>query len=311
MLAYIRDSLETQLTLLQRMYLIVAIGRSIIAVGQISILLITPASALFVPVGGAEPLAACENSLLVVSPYCWAPGSEQMVSVLFVVGFLWVASGFLPQVSGFVHAWLSFSFVQAVSLPDGGDHIAQVATLFLAFVSLSHDRLWYWQRPTELTMNGVRAGIAVGALWGLRLQMSWIYLNSAVAKTSVTEWQDGSAIYYVTRQEFFGAGGLFGDVVLWATAIPVVSLLITWGTILLEGTIALMLLLPGKLPGVAFVCSALLHLGIITVIGLFSFGAIMIGAVLAAAAPGLVRWRKVNWISSPPAGKRSEGQASA
>jgi hypothetical protein len=56
---------------------------------------------------------------------------------------------------------------------------------------------------------------------------------------------------------------------------------------LVEVAIAVFILLPGKLPAIGWALSFLLHSGIILVIGLFSFGTIMIGTVLAAAAPSI------------------------
>lgn len=288
MLAAYRNRIARQIIDFRSWHVIFATGRAVMAVGQVSILLFTPATALFVPVGGDDPLSSCDRAVLAISPYCWFSGAEQIVNIFILFAFMWIASGFLPQVSGFVHIWLSFSLAQSISLPDGGDYVAQVVAVFLAFISLGHDRLWYWKsNQSQNPSPTIRAAIGVGAVWALRMQISWIYVNSSLAKISVEEWQEGSAIYYIARQEFFGSGGLFGDLFLWLTAIPLLSLVITWGTILVELSIAVLILFPRNAPSAAFLLSLFLHAGIIVIMGLFSFGLIMIGAVLIAAAPSI------------------------
>lgn len=287
MLNRLNNNLAAQIQDLFRAHLLFAIARSVIAAGQISVLLFTPASALFVPVGEDQPLARCERAILTVSPYCWFPESAQLVNVAVIVILAVVATGFMPQIAGFVHAWITFSFSQLVSLPDGGEHVAQVVSILFIFVSLSHNRLWYWKAPLPRDPNSILAAVSLGAWWAIRLQMAWVYLHSSIAKTAVGEWQDGSAVYYVVRQEMFGSSGIMRELILWSTSIGVISLMLTWGTIVIESAMAILILMPRRIPAIAWVLCLLLHLGIIFVLGLFSFGTIMIGCVLAATAPAV------------------------
>lgn len=265
----------------------VAAGRLIIALAQISVLLFTPTEALFVPVGGVEAVESCTRFANTASPYCWFPDSRSLVSWFLIAGLVWVASGFLPQVSSFLHIWISFSLAQSISLPDGGDYVAQVVTVFVAFITLGHGRLWLWRRSPQTGKPSIRISIAVGFMWVLRVQMAWIYLNSALSKVSVPEWQEGSALYYVVRMEMFGASEPLVGVLLWLTSVPFITAIASWGTILTECTIAVLILSPGRKAAVAFLISALLHVAIIAVIGLFSFALIMIGSMLIASSAGL------------------------
>lgn len=127
----------------------------------------------------------------------------------------------------------------------------------------------------------------MGGLVGVRIQVAYIYLNSALAKLPVDPWAEGSATYYVARMENFGAAGLFADLFRWATGITLIALLSTWGTILAETLIALFLLRRGSRQAVAAVISAALHVLIVLQIGILSFGFIMVGAVLCAASRGI------------------------
>ncbi|MGE7384635.1 sporulation-delaying protein SdpB family protein [Streptomyces sp. NPDC004126] len=264
-------------------------GRSVIALAQASVLVFTPASHLFVPVGGTETGADCSTAVQAASLYCVAGSADrQLVSLLVLALLLVVASGILPRFTTVLHFWASFSLGQSVSLPDGGDAVAQVVTFFLVLACANDRRTWHWQRPGGEDRTGSPwQGLAWAGWWGVRLQVAYVYLNSALAKLPVGPWSEGSATYYVARMENFGAAGLFADLFRWATGITLVALLTTWGTVLAESVIALFLLRRGSRQVVAAVISGALHVLIIVQIGIVSFGFIMIGAVLCAASRGI------------------------
>ncbi|WP_221890473.1 sporulation-delaying protein SdpB family protein [Streptomyces sp. WAC07061] len=262
-------------------------GRSVIALAQASVLVFTPASHLFVPVGGTE--TGCSAPVQAVSLYCLADTADrQMVSLVVLALLLVVASGILPRFTTVLHFWASLSLGQSVSLPDGGDAVAQVVTFFLVLACAGDRRTWHWQRPRGGDRAGsVWTGIAWAGWWGVRLQVAYVYLDSALAKLPVGPWSEGSATYYVARMENFGAAGLFADLFRWATGITLIALLTTWGTILAEGLIALFLLRRESRQAVAAAISAALHVLIVLQIGIVSFGFVMVGAVLCAASRGI------------------------
>ena len=98
-------------------------------------------------------------------------------------------------------------------------------------------------------------------------------------------WADGSQLYYVARQEMFGASGFVGEVSRALTSVPFLTLAASWGAIAIEFSIAVLLLIPRlNAARTAILLTVTLHLAIIVMIGLVSFGLIMIGAVTCAAA---------------------------
>ncbi|MEU8892907.1 sporulation-delaying protein SdpB family protein [Streptomyces sp. NPDC048442] len=267
-------------------------GRTIIALAQASILLLTPASYLFVPVGGAETEVSCTPPVQSISLYCLAESTDrQLLNVVLLLLLLIVASGILPRFTTVLHFWASLSIGQSISLPDGGDAVAQVVTFFLILACANDRRTWHWQRPRDAGPMGsagqIRQGLAWAGWWGVRLQVAYVYLNSALAKLPVGPWSEGSATYYVARMENFGAAGLLAELFRWATGIMVVALLSTWGTILAETLIAVFLVQRGSRQVWAALISASLHVLIIIQIGIVSFGLIMVGAVICAASRGI------------------------
>lgn len=264
----------------------VGAGRTLIALAQLSILCFTPTEYLFVPLVGESQKPQCEGWRHITA-YCF--GNEDFrpwVSVLLILLLLIVASGLFPGLTAVPHYWATVSISTGISLPDGGEAAAQVITLFLVFLLLGDRRMSHWHRPSaSFSPRGVLHGLAWSAHWGLRLQMAWIYINAAIPKLSVQEWKDGTAVYYITRGEFFGAPKHLESLIYWVTSIPLVELLMTWGTIGVELMIAYLLVF-GKTPTrlVALILSVTLHAGIIVIIGLWSFALVMIGGVVAAMA---------------------------
>ncbi|MCX5069005.1 hypothetical protein OOJ91_24480 [Micromonospora lupini] len=263
-------------------------GRTLIALAQASVLLFTPAAYLFVPVGGEEVAVDCAGLPEQLSVYCLADDSQRQLVTWCLLGMLLVvASGLLPRFTSLLHLWVSLSIHNSISLPDGGEAVAMVATLFLVLACANDRRVWHWQRPRVRASASILQGVAWAGLWGLRLQMAYVYLNSAVAKLSVAPWQEGTATYYVARMENFGAAGLFADLVIWSTGTALLAVATTWGSILAEATLAVFLVRRNVLQVCALAISVALHVSIMIQLGIVSFALIMIGAVLCATSRGV------------------------
>ncbi|BBE24323.1 hypothetical protein MN0502_32060 [Arthrobacter sp. MN05-02] len=184
-----------------------------------------------------------------------------------------------------VHLYVALSIVLAIDLPEGGDQAAVAITVCIALISLSDTRYWVWSRSTQPNSLGGRFyGLSWAAHWLLRAQMAYIYLNSSISKMAVEAWQDGSAVYYVTRMEYFGVTGPLAGLMREVTAVPLLAVAATWGTMITELAIAVLILSSRPWQRLAFILAAALHVMIILMIGLGSFGMVMIGGVLAATS---------------------------
>lgn len=276
-----------------------AIARTVIAVAQLTTLLFSQWNSFFIPSGGVGFGPDC-TGIAKIGAYCllWPMGGVGLPSAVMIVGLLVVLSGYFPRYTGMLHAWLTLSFSAAIKLPDGGESVAQIVVLLLAIVLLADPRINHWHR--EDTRKSVFAPVSWGAWHTIRLQLVWIYLNAAITKTAVPEWQDGSAIYYFTLDPMFGTAGPLGGLFDWLATQPITVLGMTWGAIVIEMSIAILLLGPSKYRSGAFWLSALLHTMFIVMIGLWSFALIMIAAVMIATGPSvrtrqlfpLLIWRK-------------------
>ncbi|MDV6261947.1 sporulation-delaying protein SdpB family protein [Rhodococcoides yunnanense] len=259
------------------------IGRTIIAIGQLSVLVFTPQSYLFVPLAGMPQSPQCDTTGSSLLAYCMFGGLAKN-TVAMVIGAILVAViiGVLPRVTGVLHYWASVSMGTAFALPDGGEQAAQVATFFLMFALVNDNRIWHWQLRGAPDSAGVFQGIAWAAGWALRLQMAYIYLNASISKIAVSDWSDGTAVYYVVRGESFGVGNFLQSTILAITAVPLLALIASWGTIAIEAATAVLILGRGRVRLVGLLLSIFLHIAFIAAIGLWSFALIMVGLMVCA-----------------------------
>lgn len=263
-----------------------AYGRATLALAQLSVLLFTPQWALTVPVGGSQG-STC-SGVEALSAYCIG-GTDSGFGIgraLSIVVLLAVVSGWRPRWTSVPHAWVTVSFLHAISLPDGGEAVLATMTVLLIPLCLADDRKWGWpssRSDEDGYAFGRRDGVGAAMQWALRAQVAGIYFQSALAKLAVPDWANGSAMYYVTREHFFGATGFTGEIMRAITDTPLGTACLTWGTILAEVTIAVCILGNMRFRRVAVVLAVALHVGIIVVLGLWSFGIVMCGTVIAAA----------------------------
>lgn len=263
------------------------VGRTLIAVAQLTIYLFTPLAFLTPQVGGVTREQHCAGPLQSWNLICIGLPPD-LIRALCVAVLLLVISGFVPRWTGLVHLYIALSTASGLTLVDGGESAAVVALWWIAAICLFDHRRngWSGASPKHFAETASRAwwvGIPHAAAMALKIQCSIIYLHSATAKFGTDAWVDGSAIYYVTRMEMFGVSGPLGSLALAITASPLGSFVITFGSIAIEIAIAVLIWVRGKARIVAVALSSALHLAIIALIGIGSFGLIMIGLVFTSA----------------------------
>jgi antimicrobial peptide system SdpB family protein len=114
--------------------------------------------------------------------------------------------------------------------------------LFIPY-SLCDWRLLAWRAPHR-EAGEVRATIARSSVLALKVQVSIVYLVACVSKLATGAWMEGSALYCWTRIPAFGTPNWLEGLVFATTGNPVISVLLTWGTLLLEFALGVSLLLP-------------------------------------------------------------------
>jgi antimicrobial peptide system SdpB family protein len=263
-----------------------AFGRSALALATASELVFTRPTALFTMVGAASgPVCNAQSA---ASLFCVgnSPGFVVARMWLAVAGLLLVASGYRPRYTSVLHLWIVYSVSTSVTLPDGGDSIALIVVFLMTPMCLADGRRWQWTAPCQRMGRSGRV-VAYLSFWALRLQMAYVYADSAIAKLGVADWQNGSAFYYFVRDKMFGAAGPLTPLWMWLSDQSLTTLMITWGAIAIELAIALFTLLEARWRLAAFWLGLALHTLIFLSMGLFSFSLVMVAVAALIATPGV------------------------
>jgi hypothetical protein len=164
---------------------------------------------------------------------------------------------------------------------DGGDNLASILVILLAFVvtdayySPLADRRR--SKIRERAREG-RASIGVlvhnSAVLLVTFQIAILYFCAGAWKVAGPLWQDGTAMYYVNRTAEFRFLSLG-----WLTTNPLTTTAVTWYAMVANlGFPFALLVKRHRAVGVAMAMA--MHIGIIVVMGLTGFGITMIGADL-------------------------------
>ncbi len=193
------------------------------------------------------------------------PARAKMVVIIIL---LLVMSGLLPQLTGPLHVWASFSIITYFTVLNGGDKIAFVLSILLLPLCLTDPRLNQWKRKEQQPSN--RNIFANVALFAIQVQAAIIYLDSAISKLLVKEWRDGTAIYYYTSDYRLGAPDWLRSINETITLTPLVALL-SWGAIILELLLFACLFATARVKKVFLVIALFFHFLIAVNFGLIPF----------------------------------------
>ncbi|WP_181431275.1 HTTM domain-containing protein [Curtobacterium sp. MCBD17_021] len=178
--------------------------------------------------------------------------------------------------------------------PDGGDQLAGILGLLLLPVSLTDWRRTSWTASQPDRARGARLFVAYFVLALAKLQIAVVYLVACLGKFSSPEWANGTALFYWVRNNVFGAPPLLRPVAEWVTMRPVLVAASSWGTLVLEFSLAIAVFLPTPFRLRFLLPVALLfHLAIWLVLGVSSFAFVMGAALLILVVP-------VGWSLVPP-----------
>jgi antimicrobial peptide system SdpB family protein len=261
-----------------------AFGRTALALATASELVFTRPTALFTVVGAAGgPVCSAQAA---ASLFCLGKSSGFVDARVWVAvaGLLLVASGYRPRYTSILHLWIVYSVTTSVTLPDGGDSIALIVVLLITPMCLADGRQWQWTQPYQ-RMGRIGRVVAYLSFWALRLEIAYVYADSAIAKMGVADWQNGSAFYYFVRDKMFGAAGPLTPLWMWLSDQSLTTLMITWGAMAIELAIALFTLLAARWRLAAFWLGLALHALIFLSMGLFSFSLVMVATAALIATP--------------------------
>ncbi|WP_331254334.1 sporulation-delaying protein SdpB family protein [Streptomyces halstedii] len=263
------------------------LARTLLALGTLGTLAFSSTGTLFRPVATQGDYPICTGPMR-AGVFCLAPENGLTATRwLCVLVLLVVASGWRPRWTALPHAWVSFSVFSGIAIADGGDQITVVLSSLLALTALGDPRRWHWQTLPEEAARSRRRAVLLGTtgLVLVRVQMSFLYFQSCVAKLPHAEWADGTAMWYWGHSLAFGAPGPLQPLVNPVLASPLGVALLTWVPLVIEIGLAASLLLAQRWRWRLFAAGVLFHLSIAVMMGLWSFALAMIGGLVVLCLP--------------------------
>ncbi len=197
-----------------------------------------------------------------------------------------VISGYVPQLTSWLHWWVNVSFLFACPLIEGGDQLNAILSMLLIPIAVTDRRINHWfavkiaDRPlTKLLCWSFFAMII--------LQISIVYFQAAVSKFSVDEWLNGTAVYYWATHNIFGVNTSIRPFVVDLMANRFFITVLTWGTLVMEIVFFTWIFMKRNSWNwkLLLLLGCLFHAGIIVLHGLFSFFFSMAGALVLYYIP--------------------------
>ncbi|WP_081412508.1 sporulation-delaying protein SdpB family protein [Tuberibacillus calidus] len=263
------------------------LARTIIALSTAITLAVNPSWIFFRPAAGIDASRTCTTP---INYFCTVPFNYTYLEILrwlAVVILIVVASGWRPRYTGILHWWIVFSLQTSAKTLDGGEQVATILTLMLIPITLTDSRKWHWQREKKFqitNMSVINRTIALVCFVAIRIQVAIIYLNASMAKTSVSDWMNGTAVYYYMKTNMLGLPPLLSKIFEpFLTSIWV--LIPTWGTIIAELLLFAGFFIKKKHRKWFLILGISLHTIFAVMLGLYSFSLIMIGALILYLRP--------------------------
>ena len=176
--------------------------------------------------------------------------------------------------------WLFWSSLRETNslLWAGGDNLMQLALLYACFADLSPLRADEADpSPPRSTWAAVGGLIHNAAVLAIALQVCVLYGVSGLAKVQGEPWQNGTALYYALWPQQYRFPGVTEHLIRSAPLLAVLS----HATVLFQVSFPFLFVLNRYTRHCAVLLAVTFHLGIATVMGLFTFAGFMIATDVA------------------------------
>ncbi|UAY50769.1 sporulation-delaying protein SdpB family protein [Ferruginibacter albus] len=258
------------------------VARTFLAIGSLLILLCNSSAVLFDPERFSSVYAHNLNHInlfiLIGYKHLW------FSKALCIIVLLSVITGIYPQLTGFLHWWVSFSLFNVFVVKNGGDQLACILTFFLFFIAVLDKRKNHWYASLPQSESSIGIGNII--LFIIKLQVFYIYLDAALGKLASKEWLDGTAMYYWVLNSEFGTSGFLLNLIKPVVMNRAGVAILTWGTIVFELLLCAGILFKPKARFWLMIAGIFFHFLIFIFLGLGSFFFAMTGSLVLYLYPG-------------------------
>lgn len=209
-----------------------------------------------------------------------------LACIISIIILLITITGYLPQITGILHWYITYSYMTSSIIIEGGDQISAILTFLLIPVTLTDNRINHWHNQRK--SNRQKTKMFIWSIYFIiSIQISVIYFHAAIAKLYSKEWLNGTATYYWFTHNIFGVSEYLKNLIqpLLANTFIIVSL--TWGTIIFEVVLFGWLFMKRNVWNwkLLLLFGVLFHISIAFMHGLVSFMFTMAGSLILYFIP--------------------------
>ncbi|RKT54653.1 HTTM domain-containing protein [Saccharothrix australiensis] len=260
-----------------------SVGRALLAAAQLAVLVFNQDADLFVATREHPTGVDCGGVRAAALP-CATADAPLVGRIAAVAVLLVVASGYRPRWTCVPHWYVTAGLAMTMPMANGGDKIAQIATMLLVPLCLGDDRVWQWG-PVVRPLAANWRGVAFAALVVLRGQLCLVYAYAGLSKLGDPLWRQGSAMSVVFADPYFGLAREVHDLVAPALSWYWPMALLGWSVIAAQLVIAVAVLGGPRARALAFALGLCLHLGIALLMNLPLFTLAVLGMLVVGCAP--------------------------
>ena len=258
---------------------VIQFARFFLALSLFITLTLTPFIDLFPPFH-IEKLRTNMRELSYLNYYMWFENIRIPYYITLIILIL-VISGFYTRFTGLLHWIATYSTFYTMFIIEGGDQISVIITFFISLICLFDTRKNSWLTyKNKKDLNKYFLYFSYTTFFIIQLQMSLLYLNAGASKFSVSEWIDGTAVYYWFNNNIFGAPEIIKSSIGFLFENKYTVTLINWGVLFLEIILFVALFLEQKYKYLLFIFAFIFHFLIFLIHGLGTFWLSMTGCLI-------------------------------
>lgn len=253
---------------------VIGLTRSLLATGLLLTLFFTPIEYIITQLTDGTLLNPLLNPVVPINKYNFflLLGIEHIGFMKYaaMVVLILVISGYLPQLTCLLHWWVAVSFMLSSSAIDGGDQIHANLSFLLIPLCLTDPRANHWfasENPRKSPLNFV----GYFSVWLIKIQMVVIYFHASVGKYGVSEWANGTSIYYWLYHSVFGMPKYLEGFTYYLLSQGFIVTALTYGVLVFEMIMAAAIFMSRKRRNYLLPLAISFHFLIILYHGIFSF----------------------------------------
>ncbi|MEQ9426442.1 MAG: HTTM domain-containing protein [Cyclobacteriaceae bacterium] len=204
---------------------------------------------------------------------------------LSILVLVTVIIGYRPRITGILHWYISFSYMMSSAVIDGGDHLTAILTGLFIPVCVLDNRKWHWINTEHKQKKVTHNLVSNSALFMIKLQMCIMYFHAFTSKLSISEWVNGTVLYYWLEHPLFGLSNWMAPFIMPISINPFGVVLMTWGALLIEIMLFVALFASASWRPILLVTAILFHSLIIVFFGLLSFFLAVLGGLVIYLGP--------------------------